>query len=151
MSIETITGDDTLTLFGRVITDLASGDTSVLDFPNETTKIKTGKNGNTIFAEDQTGKNATLVLKVMRGSDDDVFLLGKKQASDNNYVGTVLASGSFVKHLGDGQGNRKSDVYALSGGMFQKNQPAKENVEGDTEQGISVYTMIFASAQRSIQ
>lgn len=149
--IETITGDDTLTLFGRVITDLATTDISVLEYPNEINKMKTGKNANTIYAKDETGNNATLVIRLMRGSDDDLFLESQKLASAKDYPATILATGQLVKRLGDGQGNIRNDVYTLQGGTFTRNVPVKSNVEGDTEQAVAVYNFMFAVAKRSIQ
>ncbi len=74
-------------------------------------------------------------------------LLAQQQ---NNFAGWPLAIGEFVKKLGDGLGNITSDTYVLSGGVFTKQVEAKMNVEGDTEQSVSIYTMKFSNSPRAI-
>ena len=106
---------------------------------------------NTIFAKDETGSNATVILRIIRGSSDDRFLAGKLSAMQRDFVGQALATGEFVKRLGDGQGNIIRNVYTLLGGTFKKNVDGKENVSGDTEQAVSVYTLAFAQAVPSYQ
>ena len=151
MTTNTITADDTLTLFGRVFNDMADGDVSTITFPNNLVEMKTGKNRNTIFSKNTTGENAEMVLRLIRGSSDDQFLQGKLSTSVTDFASTVLATGEFVKRLGDGLGNVARDVYTLGGGVIMKNVEAKENVEGDIVQGVSIYNMKFATVVRSIQ
>lgn len=151
MTTNTITGQDTLTIFGRNITDLASGDVSTITFNNDRAKMKTGKNNNTIYSRDSTGQNGEMVLRVNRGSSDDQFLEQQKILSDADFAATILAAGQFVKSLGDGLGNKKSDVYTLQGGIFMRNVDTKGNSDGDIEQGISTYRIGFAYTVRSIQ
>lgn len=151
MTTNTITADDTLTLYGRVFNDLADADVSVITFPNNLVEMKTGKNRNTIFSKNTTGENAELVLRLVRGSSDDQFLQGQLSTSTSDFAATVLATGEFVKRLGDGQGNVARDVYTLGGGVIMKNVEGKENVEGDVAQGVAVYNMKFATVVRSIQ
>lgn len=151
MSINVITGNDTLILWNRVFTDLADGDVSTITFPEKLAESKTGKNKNTIFAEDQRGNNAVLSLRVMRGSSDDQFLQTKIASQKSDFPSSQLAYGSFVKRLGDSQGNVSNDSYTLTAGIFTKNVEAKENVEGNTDQAVSVYEMKFAQAERTIK
>lgn len=151
MTTTTITGKDTLTLWDRVFVDFADGDTSTITFPNEMIAVKTGKDGNTIFSQNATGKNADVVLRIIRGSADDKFLNGKLIEFEGEDIASVeLASGTFVKRLGDGAGAVTSDTYALNGGAFIRKVDAKENVEGDTEVAVSIYNMRFATATRSL-
>ena len=51
MATDTITGQDTLTLYDRVFLDLADGDASTITYPNDMVAVSTGKNGNTIFTK----------------------------------------------------------------------------------------------------
>lgn len=150
-STDTITGDDTLTLFDRVIVDLADNDTSTITYPNDLMTMTTGKNGNSIYAKNEQGSNADLVLRVIKGSSDDRFLQQKLTQANSDFAGQELATGEFVKRVGDGLGNVVRDVTTLRGGMFMRRVDNKENVSGDTEQSVSVYRMKFARAQRSIQ
>jgi hypothetical protein len=71
-------------------------------------------------------------------------------AQPQDFPSLTLLSGTFVKRLGDGQSNVKSDVYVLAGGTISKIPDGKENVAGDTNQGVAVYNMIFASGQRTL-
>lgn len=151
MTIFTITGDDTLVLWDRIFNDLADDDVSMIAFPNEIVKGKTGKNQNTIFAKDETGHNATLTLRLMRGSSDDQFLQLKLIQSQRDFAAQVLANGQFVKMMGDGQGNIIRDVYTLQGGIVKKNIEGKDNTSGDTNQAVATYEMFFARADRMIQ
>jgi len=151
MPTYTLTSDDTLTLWDRVFVDFADDDITTITFPNDTIAMKTGKNKNTIFAKDEKGNNANLVLRIIRGSADDEFLQGKIEERERDFVGSVLAEGEFTKRLGDGLGEVKRDVYTMLGGVIVRPVDAKENVSGDTAQGVSVYNMAFAFARRSIQ
>ena len=151
MATVTITGEDTLVLFDRVLTDLADGDVSAITFPNDLVTMKTGKNGNTIFSENANGNNAEMVIRLNKGSGDDRFLQGRLDAQSRDFASAVLANGSFVKAMGDGDGNKVNEVYVLKGGTIYKGVESKDNVEGDTTQAVSVYNMRFAVAGRSFQ
>lgn len=146
----TIVNNDTLSLNGHVFNDLSTGDVTAITFPNQLMTRKTGKNGNTIIALKADGVNADLSLRVMRGSPDDVFMQGLINTSPTDFPSTVLLNGTFVKRLGDGQGNVESDTYVLQGGVISKIPDGKENVEGDTVQGETIYNVIFSSGRRSL-
>lgn len=150
MTTYNITGNDTLTLYDRIFVDFADGDNSTITFPDDLVTMTTGKNRNTIYSKNEAGNNAEVILRIQMGSDDDAFLLSKLNEISNDFPSVVLAEGEFVKRLGDGSGNVRRNVYTLKGGTFTRNVDVKENVAGDTEQGISIYTMKFASAERAL-
>jgi hypothetical protein len=150
MSVYTVTSNDTLTLNNHVFNDLSVDDVTTISFPNDIITRKTGKNGNTLYAQNATGINADMVLRLMRGSSDDQFMQGLIAAQPADFPSTQLLAGTFVKRLGDGLGNVISDVYNLSGGVISKQVEGKENVSGDVSQGESVYNLKFASAIRSL-
>ena len=150
-----LTGKDTIAIGARgaalrIFADLADGDTANLDFPNNLLEAKTGKNGNTIYAFNATGQVVTALIRVLRGSPDDKFL----NAEMNSYIldpaAYVLLDGEFIKRAGDGAGGVTSDVYKLNGGAVQKFPNAKENVEGDVEQAVSIWQILFANTERSL-
>lgn len=151
MGTTTITGQDTLVLYGRVFNDLAEGDVSSLTYPTDRVKMTTGKNQNTIYAKDEAGNNGDLTLRIVKGSDDDRFLNSKFSASEQDFATTELATGSLVKRLGDGQGNVSREVYTLGGGILSRGVDGKSNSSGDTGQGVAVYNMKFAKVVRSLQ
>ena len=47
-----------------------------------------------------------------------------------------------------GKGNVTYDGYTLNGMIFEKKVPAKANLNGDTEQGVSTYVLIGAAGNR---
>jgi len=145
-----MSGADTINLNNRVFTDLADGDAVVLTFPNDIANVKTGKNGNSIYGLNESGKQCEIKLRLIRGSSDDKFLNSLLAQQQSNFSGFVLMIGEFIKKLGDGAGNVASDTYITSGGVFTKQVEAKMNVEGDTDQSVSVYTIKFSNGPRVI-
>jgi len=145
-----LSGNDTLIINDRIFADLADADDSMLEFEGDIAELKTGKNGNTIYSFNTTGREATLTLRIIRGSDDDKFLNSLLQSQQGNFAGFVLLTGEFIKKVGDGAGNIQNDTYIMSGGIFTKQVGAKSNSEGDTEQSVAIYNLKFANAPRSI-
>lgn len=141
-----LSGNDTINISGTILTDLADGNAIELTYPNDISNVKIGKNGNAIYGLNTTGQMAEVKVRVLRGSNDDQFLLSLLNAQQLNFAGTTLATGQFIKKIGDGKGNITNDTYNLSGGVFSKIPEAKSNVEGETEQSVSVYTIKFANS-----
>jgi hypothetical protein len=140
-----LSGNDTINIQGTILTDLADGNAVELTFPNDIANVKIGKNGNAIYGLNTTGQTAEVKMRMMRASSDDKFLNGLLVAQQLNFAGTILIFGQFIKKLGDGLGNITSDTYILSGGIFVKIPEAKSNVEGETEQSVTIYTIRFAN------
>lgn len=144
-----LTGDDSIVINNIPLRDFANGDIGTLELPNNLFEMETGKNGNTIFALDESGNNATLTVRVLMSSADDKRLNGMIPKSDG-FASTILATGSVVKQVGDGQGNISYNTYLLAGGMVQKKPEIKTNVNGDIEQAVVTYVLQFAEANRGI-
>lgn len=145
-----LSGNDTVMINTRVLADLADGDAVLLTFPNDMTNMKTGKNGNTIYGLNEQGRQVEASVRVIRGSADDKFMNNLLTQQKSNFAGFPLLTGQFTKKIGDGQGGISEDNYVLSGGMFMRAPDAKMNVEGDSEQSVSVYKMKFTAAPRTI-
>lgn len=143
-----LSGSDTINVNNRVLADLADGNCVELTYPNDISNVKTGKNGNSIYGLNESGKQCEVKVRVVRGSNDDKFLNNLLSQQNANFAGTVLLIGQFIKKIGDGQGNITSDTYIMSGGVFTKQIEGKTNVEGETEQSIAIYTMKFSNAPR---
>lgn len=150
MSDVAMTGSDTVTLNGRNITGLATGTCVDMTFPNDIADCKTGKNGNSIYALNQSGFICDMMLRIVRGCPDDQYLQNLFATQISNFAGFALMYGNFIKKVGDGLGNVTSDTYSQSGGIFKKCIPAKTNVDGDVEQSISEYHIRFANAPRTL-
>lgn len=149
MSIYALTGKDTITINNIPLNDFADGDIGTVDIPNDIFTLQTGKDGNTIFALDESGSNATLTVRLIASSADDKRLNGLIPQSEN-FASTVLLTGSLVKMIGDGQGNISLNSYVFAGGMVQKNPNLKTNVNGDVSQAVFEYSIKFAKAGRVI-
>lgn len=155
MSGVSLTGKDTVALGAtgaalRIFADFGDGDTVNLDFPNNLVESKTGKNGNTIYAFNATGQVVAMTIRVLRGSPDDKFLNAEMNLFLADPAAYPLLAGEFIKRIGDGTGAVVNDVYKVAGGVVQKIPTVKENVEGDTEQAITIYQILFANTERSI-
>ena len=150
MSAVSLSGNDTIVLNSRSLVDLADGEVVSLEFSSDIATLKTGKNGNSIYALNETGSQCEVKLRVIRGSADDKFLNNLLVQQKSNFAGTILMTGEFVKKIGDGSGGIQKDTYIMSGGIFSKFVPAKSNVEGDTEQSVCIYMMKFSNAPRTL-
>ena len=150
MSAIALTGNDTITINDYLFTGLATGNCVELTFPNEIADLRTGKNGNSIYALKESGRQCEVKVIVLLGSADDNFLNNLLTQQQNNFVGTVLLSGEFIKKIGDGAGNLTSDIYVLGGGIFIKIPEAKTDTEGDVTQSTALYTLRFSNAPRSL-
>lgn len=151
MSVVAMSGSDTIKINDRIFADLAAGDVGTLTFPNELAVVKTGKNGNSIYVFNETGKQCEVVLKVIRGSSDDKFLSSLLLSMKNAFADFILMTGEFIKRIGDGSGKITSDTYIMSGGVFSKEVDAKSNTEADEEQSMATYTIKFANAPRILE
>lgn len=146
-----LTGDDTLLINDVPLQlDFANGDVATLEMPNEMFTLTTGKNGNTIFAKNESGVNSNLQIMLMRGGKGDLMLNGILSNQQRDFVGMILINAAFVKRLGDGLGNVKYDTYNLQGGMIKKLPAAKSNTEGDGSQGTAQYELGFAKTIRAV-
>jgi hypothetical protein len=145
-----MSGQDTIMINDRTIADLADGDVLIITYPNDIASVKTGKNGNSLFAYNAAGKQSDVVLKLIRDSADDRYMNGLLSAQQANFAGFPAMYGEFIKQAGDTKGNINKDTYMLKGGVFTKAVEAKSNVEGDTEQSTSTYHIKFADTVRVI-
>jgi hypothetical protein len=146
-----LTGKDSIQIDQTVITDLADGDSVSLTFPNDLGMVKASKNGNAIYAMNEMGRIVECSIRVMVGSFDHKFLNSRLQEMKNDFSNFILLQGTFSKRVGDGLGNMTTVVYQCTGGVFKKQVEAKTSSEGDTEQSVAVFAIVFKSGESSIQ
>lgn len=151
MGAVSLTGADTIQIDGRILNDLADGDSVALTFPEDLAKVKVGKNGNTIYAFNNMGQEVECTMRLLLGSADDKYLNSRLQEQVQDFSGFILATGSFTKRVGNGLGDIASSVYQMSGGVFTRQVESKTSAEGDTDQSVAVYKIVFGNGQRSIQ
>ena len=150
MAVVSLTGQDTIIINSRILSDLADADSGSITFPNELASVKTGKNGNAIFAFNESGRQCDLSLRIVKGSPDDKFFNNFLSIQSSNFSGTLLLEGELIKRVGDGKGNITNDTYILTNGIISKNVDTKTNSDGDIEQSVSIYSLKFATAPRVI-
>jgi hypothetical protein len=145
-----ITGKDVLVLNGRLILGLADGDNCSLTHPNELVTVKTGKDGNTLYAYNATGQQGELTIRLVRGCSDDVFLNGLLRAMQIDPAAFPLIAGQLIKRIGNGLGVVRNDTLVMLGGIFSKQVDGTSNAEGNTDQAVSVYTFKFGNVFRAV-
>jgi hypothetical protein len=145
-----LTGSDTVILNNRLLTSFADNDVANLTFPNDIMTVKTGKNGNSLYTFNTTGRQCDFNLRILRGSVDDKFLNGLLLQMINDPASFPLMIGEFIKRVGNGQSVVTTDTYVLSGGVFVRQVDGKENADGDTETAIALYRIRFTNSPRSL-
>ena len=150
MNSVSLTGSDVIKINNRIFSDLADGDAVTVTFPNDIAAVKTGKNGNAIYAKNETGNQVDVVIRVLRGSNDDRYLNNELTMLKNDFSAYILLNAEFIKKVGDGQGHITNDTYLLTGGIPSKQVEAKTSAEGDTEQSVSIYNLKFAVCERTL-
>ena len=103
MSAVALSGNDTIIINNQPLADLADGNCIEATFASDIANVKTGKNGNSIYGLNETGKQAEAKVRVLRGSADDKFLNNLLAQQQANFAGTVLLIGQFIKKI---QGRR---------------------------------------------
>lgn len=146
-----LTGSDVIQIDDRVLSDLADQEAVKVSFPNDIAAAKAAKNGNTIFAKNETGRLAEVEIRVLLGSSDDKYLQSRLQEQQNSFSDFILVTGNFSKRVGDGAQNISTKVYAMSDGVFKKLPESMTSAEGDVAQSVSVYVITFANCQISVQ
>ena len=146
-----LNGNDTISINGILQTDLADGDVGHITFPNEFVTMKPGKNNNTLIAFNAMGQLAELTLRFIRGSVNDQQIYELYRSFVFSPATFNLVEASIVKVIGDGNGNITTDAYTLTGGVPMSVPEVKSNVEGDTEQGVTIWKLRFAMGTRQIQ
>ena len=151
MNSVSLTGADSIQIDSRILNDFADGDIASLTFPNTLANVKSSKNGNLIYAFNETGKQCDMTIRVLAGSADDKYLNSRLAEQKADFSKFLLLTGVFSKRVGDGKGNIAAAIYSCSGGIINKQVEQKTNVEGDVTQSVAVYAITFGNAGRSIQ
>lgn len=151
MPAVSLTGQDTAQIDGIILQTLADGMPFDITFPNDLGSVKAGKDGNTIFAKNEMGRVCAVTVRVLLGGKDDAYLNSRMQQWISDPSTFALLTAMFVKRVGDGEGTVESKVYQCSEGIFKRQVEGKTSAEGDTDQSVAVYELIFGNCQVSIQ
>lgn len=150
MGAVSLTGDDVITINGRVFHDFADGTVAKLDFDGELVKVTPSKNGNVIYSLDVAGLLSKLELRLLLGSSDDRYVNGLLASQVRDLSSTILSVGSFVKRVGDGKGNITNVVYNTLGGVVSKFPGAQTDAGGSPEQSVAVWMFHFGANSRAL-
>ena len=145
-----LTGKDTIQIDSRILRDLGDGDCVTVTFPNDISQTKVSKNGNIIYALNNSGLLAEVSIRLIIGSSDDKYLNSRQAEFINDPATFTLLTGIFSKRAGQGDGALSTIVYNMGGGVFRRQPEGRDNAEGTTEQGIVVYTLTFGNSVRAV-
>lgn len=145
-----LTGSDVVTINGRVFHDFAVGTVVKLSFDADLVTVAAAKNGNVVYALNETGKMSKLELKLLVGSSDDRYINSLLASQNQDFSGTVLAVGSFVKRVGNGAGVVTNVIYNTLGGVVVRFPEATTDTTGNTEQSIVTWTLHFGQNSRAL-
>jgi hypothetical protein len=151
MAQTALTGQDTLIINGRIITALADATAVDLTFPTDIAAVKRGKDGNTIYAKNEEGRKAMMTIRLLLSSSDSIYLNSVLQQWKQSSSDFVLMTGAYYKRSGDGKGIVSTRVHQLTGGVFKKLPEALTNVEGNTDQSVAVWDIIWGDCDISDQ
>ena len=143
-----LSGDDTVQINNQVVSTMANGDPGMVSFPNEMANVEQGKNGTTIYAQNNMGFVADFVLRILLGGVDDKYLNSLLQQQITAFSNFTLMNGTFTKRVGDGAGNITSVIYQFQGGIFLKGVEAKTSARGDVEQSVAIWPIRFGNWTR---
>lgn len=147
--MEAYTSHDIIEIDGEIVTDLGDGDTATITYSNDLMGMKTGKNGNTVAAHNEMGREAELVIRVVKGGYDDKRFNSKVIKWKTRADDFSPFTGTFTKVIVTNTGIT-NEVTTLKFGIPVRVVETKENVEGDTEQCFSQYTIRFGDSNRAL-
>jgi hypothetical protein len=133
-------------LVTQVFNTLSDKSTVNITFPDKLLTLNVGKNGNAIAAANKKGMIAMMELRPLMANADDSFLQSQIVQWTQNPTAYTAMVGTFVKNFGDGQGNITRKSYVLNFGFVEENIPLTENVEGETDQAIALYKLVWGFA-----
>jgi hypothetical protein len=147
--MESYTGQDILKFNDRILTNLADGDVATITYPNELHGMKNGKNGNSIAAHNEQGNMAELVIRVLKGSPDDKYLNSFVLAWKNHLDTFSPATAEFTKVISV-DNSITNEITSLGFIVPTRSVDTKDNVEGDTEQAVSIYNFRAGTSARAL-
>jgi hypothetical protein len=146
-----LSGDDTIQVNNQVLSTLANQNPGHVTFPSETATVEQGKNGTTVYAQNNMGFVADLTLRLLLAGFDDKYFNSLLQQQTTAFSTFGLMTAVFTKRVGDGKGGVSSVIYQLSGGVFSKGVEVITSARGDVEQSVAVWPIRFGNWVRLIQ
>lgn len=147
--MQSYTGQDILKFGDRILSNFADGDVATITYPNEFHGMKIGKYGNAIAAHNEQGSMAELSIRVLKGSPDDKYLNSFLVSWKNHSPSFAPQTAEFTKVI-TVDNSITNEVTSLGFIIPIRNVETKDNVEGDTEQSVSVYSFRAGESNRAL-
>jgi hypothetical protein len=144
---DTYSGNDTVEIDGRHLTDFADGDVAVLSYPNQKISKFSGDDENTITVANTAGNQVQLQLRLLQNSRDYQYLKLRMAQQDYDLVSMLKLTGSFTKITGDETGNVNKDTINCYGGNFLNGVQFTKGKSGNVEVAVAVFTILFSRGE----
>ena len=150
-----ISGNDSLSLnfkgAERIFSNFANTDAVDIAEGDDIINMENGKNGATMTSFNEQGRKGSMTLRLLLGSADHKFLVSQRSEFLRDNVTFGYIKGNYTKRIGDGDGNVSFEEYSLEAGIFTKGYTAiKTNVDGDVEQNVAVWTIMFGRINQAV-
>lgn len=133
-----------------VLSDFADGTVAELNAPNELSTLTTGYNGNSLGSHNEPGRQRELTLRLVKGSSDDKRMNENYNLWKNRDIRFKPFTMTFTKNVAHGTGAATNDKVSCYFGL-PTGQPAQvSDMNGNTDQVVSVYTIRFGNSERSM-
>jgi len=123
----------------RVFSDFANGNFIGIEFSNPDSSYEIGRGGSIVTCNTNS-EQATLTVRLLRGSPDDVFLTGVRADYRRSPETFVLMTGNASIKIGSGGGEVTTENYTLSEGSFANPPTFTTDTAGDIETAVVVWT-----------
>ena len=133
-----------------ILSDFADGTVAELNAPNELSTLTTGYNGNSLGSHNEPGRQRDLALRLVKGSGDDKRLNANYNLWKNRDFRFKPLEMTFTKYVAHGTEPTTDDKVTCYFGL-PTGQPAQvSDMNGNTEQVVSVYSIRFGNSERSM-
>lgn len=133
-----------------ILSDFANQTVATLAAPNELSQTSTGYNGNSLGAHNEPGRQRECTLRLVKASGDDKRLNKNYNLWKNRDLRFKPLKMSFTKNVAHSDGSVTADTVECFFGL-PAGQPEQTNdVEGNTDQVVSVYMIRFGNSERSM-
>lgn len=133
-----------------VLSDFADGTVAELAAPNELSSMTTGYNGNSLGAHNEPGRQRELTLRIVKGSGDDKRLNANYNLWKNRDLRFKPLSMTFTKNVAHEDGSVTNDKVSCYFGLPGAQPTQASDMNGSTDQVVSVYSIRFGNSERSM-
>ena len=132
------------------LSDFADGTIAQLETPNEQSTVTTGYNGNSLGAHNEPGRQRRFTIRLVKGSSDDKRLNESYELWKERDMRFKPLKGWFTKNIGHEDGSLSQDTTECYFGLPNGVPVALTDTNGNTEQDVSVYTIVFGNSKRIV-